>query len=147
MSRASQEILVAYSLGSCIGVALYDAKTRVGGLLHAMLPSSHMDRAKARLRPGLFVDTGLLALLERFRACGGEPRRAIVKIAGGAEAPASSALFRIGERNCVAIRRALWRHGLRLAAAWLGGKQPKTVQLCVGSGQVRIRSRGKEVDL
>ena len=41
------EVLVTYSLGSCIGLSLYDPVARVGGLLHAMLPLSSLDPVKA----------------------------------------------------------------------------------------------------
>jgi chemotaxis protein CheC len=32
------EVLVAYGLGSCVAVCLYDPAARVGGMLHALLP-------------------------------------------------------------------------------------------------------------
>ena len=32
--------LVTYSLGSCIGVAIWDRETRVGGMIHYMLAES-----------------------------------------------------------------------------------------------------------
>ena len=37
--------LISYGLGSCIGVSLYDPQTKVGGLLHIMLPDSTQARA------------------------------------------------------------------------------------------------------
>jgi hypothetical protein len=58
--------LVTYALGSCLGVAVYDPVARVGGMLHAMLPSSEVDPARAAALPALFVDTGVPEL---FRAC------------------------------------------------------------------------------
>jgi len=35
-----QDELVTYSLGSCIGVSLYDPAAQAGGMLHYQLPSS-----------------------------------------------------------------------------------------------------------
>ena len=32
--------LISYGLGSCIGIALFDPITKVGGLAHIMLPDS-----------------------------------------------------------------------------------------------------------
>ena len=40
-------LIVTYSLGSCLGVTIYDPVAKVGGLLHAMLPDSTIDPAKA----------------------------------------------------------------------------------------------------
>jgi len=46
-SADPHEQLVAYSLGSCIGVALYDPVAKVRGLPHFMLPDSRMDRTSS----------------------------------------------------------------------------------------------------
>ena len=37
--------LVTYALGSCLGVTFYDEKRRIGGLLHAMLPTATRSTA------------------------------------------------------------------------------------------------------
>ncbi len=34
------DTLVTYALGSCVGICLYDAEKKIGGLAHIMLPSS-----------------------------------------------------------------------------------------------------------
>ena len=41
----SPDGLTTLGLGSCVGVALRDPITKVGGLLHAMLPDSKIGRA------------------------------------------------------------------------------------------------------
>jgi chemotaxis protein CheD len=65
VSNNQAMILTTYSLGSCLGVTIYDPVSRVGGLLHAMLPDSSINAAKAAEQPAMFVDTGIGAL---FRA-------------------------------------------------------------------------------
>jgi len=40
ISRDPREVLIAYGLGSCIGVSAYDAQTRVAGMVHVLLPDS-----------------------------------------------------------------------------------------------------------
>src|SRR5450756_2144113 len=55
---ASAEI-VTYSLGSCLGITIYDPLKKIGGLLHLMLPASNIDHAKAAEMPYMFVDTGV----------------------------------------------------------------------------------------
>ncbi len=47
-SQDETEVLVAYSLGSCVGVALWDAEYRLGGMAHVFLPYS---RAAANREP------------------------------------------------------------------------------------------------
>ena len=66
VSNQPDEILITYSLGSCIAVMVYDPIANVGGLLHYMLPESSMDPEKARSKPAMFADTGIPAL---FKQC------------------------------------------------------------------------------
>ena len=44
VSNNPSAVLTTYSLGSCIGVTIYDPVTRAGGLLHAMLPGNYSGR-------------------------------------------------------------------------------------------------------
>ena len=55
-------ILISYGLGSCIGISLYDPQTKIGGLLHIMLPDSSQSRATDN--PAKFADTGIPLMLE-----------------------------------------------------------------------------------
>ena len=46
------DVLVTYSLGSCVGLSFYDPVAGVGGLVHCMLPLSRIDTAKAKAKGG-----------------------------------------------------------------------------------------------
>ncbi len=48
VSNRNGDTIVTYSLGSCIGLAIYDPKVKVGGMLHYMLPNSAIDPEKAK---------------------------------------------------------------------------------------------------
>ncbi|HWB53457.1 MAG TPA: hypothetical protein VG722_04665, partial [Tepidisphaeraceae bacterium] len=50
-SSSKEDMLITYALGSCIGVALYDVKTGVGGMLHYQLPSSSEHPVRREERP------------------------------------------------------------------------------------------------
>ncbi len=91
-------MLVTYALGSCIAVALYDPVAKAGGLLHYMLPESAIDAAKAAANPFMFADTGIPRLIEVLRAAGGEPKRMVVRLAGGAPG--------LGQRRSLSDRQA-----------------------------------------
>lgn len=56
-------VLVTHSLGSCIGLTVYDPVEKVGGLLHYMLPDSTKS-SKGKDRPFMFADTGIPLLYE-----------------------------------------------------------------------------------
>jgi len=46
VSSNPEDTLITYSLGSCIGVVIYDPAAKVAGLLHYMLPESTVDPEK-----------------------------------------------------------------------------------------------------
>ena len=75
--------IVTYSLGSCLGVAIYAPVKNIGGLLHLMLPDSKIDAAKAVSAPFMFVDTGVPRLFHAAYNLGADRNRLVVKVAGG----------------------------------------------------------------
>ncbi len=144
VSADPDAVLITHALGSCLGITVYDPVTRVGGMLHAMLPDSTIDPAKAGLNPAMFVDTGVPHL---FRACyelGGQKIRMQVHVAGGStiRTARSEDYFRIGERNFVALRKLLWRNNVLLKAYDVGGTRSRTLTLALGDGDVIVRSDG-----
>lgn len=141
VSRDPGEVLVAYGLGSCIGVTVYDSQVRVGGMVHVLLPDSEGKTPDPR-EPGRYADAGIDLLVKRLAEMGAVPRRLLVKIAGGAAVlgPANAEKFKIGERNAEAIRERLKRHGLTPAAADVGGVRGRTLEVYVGSGKTFVRT-------
>ncbi|MGF1633705.1 MAG: chemotaxis protein CheD [Phycisphaerae bacterium] len=147
VSRSAGDALITYSLGSCIGVAVWDPTSLVAGLLHFQLPTSTMDPERSRNAPMMFADTGLTWLLDAMKAAGANSRRLKVKIAGGAKMLDSASTFDIGRRNHTAIRKVLWQQGLFVDAEDCGGNQPRTMSIEVASGRVVLKSRGQTADL
>lgn len=135
--------LVAYGLGSCVALALWDPLTKVGGLAHFMLPGGSAGGG-----PVKFVEPGMDTFLTAFEAHGGSARRAQIKAAGGAAmlAFAASAL-QIGLRNAQAVESALSGRGLALHATDLGGNSGRTVQLDVATGRLHVKSVKKTADI
>src|SRR5688572_20978100 len=88
--------LATYSLGSCIGLSLYDPLKKVGGMLHCQLPTSTMDAERARQAPLMFADTGIAWLLAEMEAMGAVKRRMQVKLAGAAQMLNDASIFNIG---------------------------------------------------
>lgn len=149
VSAVPDDELVTYALGSCLGVAIHDPEACVGGLLHAMLPLSSADPDRAVQNAAVFVDTGVPAL---FRACyemGAKKERMVVKVAGGASLTPveQDDLFQIGTRNMVVLRKLLWKNGVLLRAQDIGGRLSRTLSLCVGTGEVLVKSSGKVYEL
>ncbi len=144
VSTIVSETIITYALGSCLGITAYDPISRVGGLLHAMLPTAAIDAAKARESPFIFVDTGFPLLMEECERAGARRERLVLKAAGGACARGKEEddFFQIGKRNFVVLKKILWQNGLMLKAYDVGGNQSRTLSLEIRSGSVLLKSNG-----
>ena len=142
VSNDPGHVLVTYALGSCIAVAIHDPTVGVGGLLHFMLPDSALDRVKAAKNPFLFADTGIPLLFRTAYEKGASKHRLRVQVAGGAQVLDASGTFNIGERNYLALRKILWKAGVRIHNEAVGGAASRTVRLEVLSGKFWLRTPG-----
>jgi chemotaxis protein CheD len=139
--------LVTHALGSCLGLAIYDPEVKVGGLLHAMLPLSKINKEKAKSNPFMFVDTGVPALFKTLYEMGAQKNRLVVKAAGCGNPLGKNEMFKIGERNYTLLKKLLWKNNVLLTAEDVGGTKSRTVRFDVSTGQVIISSGGEESDL
>lgn len=140
----SPDILVTFALGSCVGICLYDARIKLGGLSHILLPSSS---AQAPLTtPYRFADSAIPLLLRRMEGMGAKRSFIKAKIAGGAQMFASTgnaALSNIGERNVQAVRAALHSLGIPIIAEDTGKNFGRTLYFHTEDGTMRIQSATK----
>jgi chemotaxis protein CheD len=141
-SNDSSAQLVTYSLGSCLGVTVYDPVRKAGGLLHLMLPDSSINLQKASTEPFMFVDTGTPRLFKAVYNLGAERSRVIIKVAGGAQFFGPNRSFNIGERNFDALRKLLAQNGYSFQAQDIGGVCSRTLRLDLSDGNVSISSPG-----
>ena len=136
-------ILSTYSLGSCLGIAIYDPVARVGGLLHAMLPDSTIDAHKAANQPAMFIDTGIPALFRAAYDLKAEKYRLKIYVAGGAQIMDSGGFFNIGRRNYDALSALFTQHGLKAQAEEIGGMVNRTMYLNIATGEVSLKTSGQ----
>lgn len=140
----SPDILTTLGLGSCIGLTLYDPVTKVGGLVHYMLPDS--TKLKNNSNIAKFGDTGIKELLRQVLANGASQRRLVAKIAGGAkmfEVSGLSAVGNVGERNAEMAKEMLKQLGIPLIAEDTGLNFGRTVELNCENGEFLIKAVGK----
>ena len=142
VSNDSSAELATYSLGSCLGITLYDPARKVGGLLHVMLPDSRTDPIKAASTPFMFVDTGVPRLFQAVFSLGAERRRLVTKVAGGAQPLDGNGVFNIGERNHQALIGLLAGNGYAIYGQDVGGISSRTLRLDLTTGKVTITSPG-----
>ncbi|CCH49396.1 chemotaxis protein CheD [Pseudodesulfovibrio piezophilus] len=145
-STNPEDIIITYSLGSCLGVTAYDPKARIGGMVHCLLPTSNTAREKARDNPFMFVNTGVVMMVQQLISAGAAKNRLIFKAAGGANMRNDN-LFNTGARNFAALEKLFQRNEVRLTANNVGGTIPRTLLLHLDTGRVIVRSFGEDVEI
>jgi chemotaxis protein CheD len=147
VSASAEDVLMTYSLGSCIAVALYDPAARVGGMLHFQLPTASADPERGKERPLMYADTGMQTLMSKMIQQGAEKRRIQVRLAGGASMLNDSGLFDIGRRNHASIRKILWQNSMLIKAEHVGGNMARNMQLSVEDGTVLVKRNNEVIAL
>lgn len=140
----SPDSITTLGLGSCVGIALRDPITKIGGLAHIMLPDSKLIRNNSNVPK--FADTGILELVRQIVEKGANQGRLVAKIAGGAQMFAlqsKSDLVRIGERNVEATKKILAELKIPLLAEDTGDCYGRTVVFYPETGDFMIRAVGK----
>lgn len=145
VSNDLESTLITYSLGSCIGITIYDPVAHVGGMLHFMLPDSRLDQVKSRKNPYMFADTGIPPLFKNAYKLGAKKQRMRVIVVGGAQVHDQNGFFNIGKRNYMAVRKILWRNNVMIDYEDVGGNVNRTLKLAIKTGQAWIKTPGQGV--
>lgn len=140
----SPDGITTLGLGSCVGIALRDPVSKIGGLAHVMLPDSTAIRNNSNIPK--FADTGIEELVRRVVAKGANRTRLVAKIAGGAQMfsfQSKSDMVRVGERNVEACKQKLSQMRIPILAEDTGDCYGRTVVFYPETGDFVIRSVGR----
>ena len=135
--------IITYSLGSCIGIAIYDSAALVGGIAHFMLPDSNLDKEKAMKKPFMFADTCIPKLFKAAYKLGGKKERMRVVLVGGSQILDQKGFFNIGKRNHMAARKIFWKNKVLIDYEDVGGNSNRTIKLEVKTGRIILKVSGK----
>ena len=133
--------LSAEAVGSAIVVLVFDPVASIAGMLQAMLPSARLDARRAALDPGMFVDSGIVALLEAIHAAGAVRERCRVHLIGAAEPrliTAGKPGLTVGKRNIDAACAKLKEHGMSIEGRHTGHGEIHGVRFVIGTGAITI---------
>ncbi len=131
-------VLVTPALGSCVGVTLWDAFARRGGMGHIMLPSPSETCMSGLV--DRFASVAVPKLAQQV-AGGSSVRRLVAKIAGGSTMFAvDNTVMSIGARNVLEVKRQLALLRIPLVAEDTGGAHARTMELRLDTGLVIVRS-------
>ena len=145
-SRDPQDVLVAYGLGSCLGIGMFDPAVKMAALLHAILPV-HPNPNGSPEQAAKYVNTGIASLLEILSRAGSDRKRLIVRVAGGANmlvAPGFSQVLNIGSRNVESALATMASLNLKINSQEVGGNIGRTVRFYVADGRMTIRTMGNQ---
>ncbi len=142
------DAIMTIGLGSCVGIAIRDKTSKIGGLVHIMLPSSLEVKSNANIAK--FADTGIPELVKRLEAKGAVRSRMVAKIAGGARMFAfqsKSELSAVGERNVEATKKVLADLRIPIIAEDTGENYGRTVTFFPETGDYEIKAVGKPLKM
>jgi len=142
ISNNPDDTIMTFSLGSCIGLVVYDPATRVGGILHYMLPESSIDKSKARKNPFMFADTGIPRLFKATYQYDAKKNRMKVYVFGGAQILDQSGFFNIGKRNYMALKKMFFKNKVLIDKEQVGGEVNRTVRLEIKTGEIFVKTSG-----
>ncbi|HKK90492.1 MAG TPA: chemotaxis protein CheD [Desulfobacteraceae bacterium] len=142
VSNTPGDTITTYSLGSCIGLAVFDPVAKAGGMLHYMLPESKLDREKAAARPFMFADTGIPRLFKSVYRLDALKKRMEVSVFGGAQILDQNGFFNIGKRNHMALKKIFFKNKVLITHEDVGGNVNRTIRLDISTGSIFVKTSG-----
>ena len=133
----SPEQLSCLGLGSCVAIILYDPQTRVGGMVHVLLPKAP---PKVDVE-GKYADTGVRRLVREMTINGASKDRVVAKLVGGAQMfkNLNVQVANIGRFNVLEARKALRELQIRIVAEDIEGDRGRSARLDSATGQVTVQ--------
>lgn len=137
--------ITTLGLGSCVGVVLYDKITKIGGMVHVVLPDS---KKLPNINKAKFADTGAEELLNKMVAAGANRSSIVAKMAGGAHMFGginANDTLKVGKRNAFMCKIAILKLKLPLLAEDVGGNHGRTIELNTNDGSLTVKTVGKGI--
>lgn len=139
--------ITTLGLGSCVGIALRDPVTKIGGLAHIMLPDSTSIK-NSQQNIAKFADTGIEELVRQMTAIGANRTRIVAKIAGGAMMfkfeGSTNSTMQVGQRNVEAVKAKLGQMRIKILAEATGENYGRTVIFYPETGDFHIKAVGRK---
>lgn len=134
------------TLGSCMGIVLYDPDLKIGGISHIMLANDTTGK-DSKLYPFKYGETALPLLIKMMADAGSRPGAYSARIFGGSsmfKGLNSSFLQNIGDGNIAIVRQFLINNKIPLVLEDVGGHDGRTISLYLDDGRVLLKKSGIE---
>ncbi len=138
--------LITRDLGSCVGIAMWDSQTGIGGLLHIMLPQYDPSEHTRTLELAKYADTGIDELVKALVSQGAKRTRLNAKLAGAAHMFKIASVPEsrdISSQNLAAVQKKLSELDIPVVASEVGGYTARTMVFEPESGMLIITEPGK----
>ena len=134
--------LKTFGLGSCLGVALFDERVGVAGLIHIKRPVMSDQDSTER---ATFADSGIRLLCSKMEERGTSRRNITAKLAGGADIcgftyTKSDDSGGIGTQNIEAAVDTLSELNISIVGKDVGGEEHRTVCLIGSTGELIVET-------
>lgn len=132
------EQLSCLGLGSCVAVVVYDPTTKIGGIVHVLLPQAPNPCEC----PEKYADTGTRKLVLEMIANGANKEKLVAKLVGGAQMFPGMNLYvmDIGKQNAMEARRTLRELGIRIVAEDLEGNRGRSAHFDPETGRIVVQT-------
>ncbi|MFC4449505.1 chemotaxis protein CheD [Halorussus aquaticus] len=128
--------LVAYGLGACVGLAVYDPENAVGGLAHAMLPRRSDGDGTS---DGKYVDAAVEQMLREAVSAGASYAALEGYVVGGSDLLDLTELPReVSDDNVATAREAFAELDVPVEGSDVGGGRGRTVEFDTGTGRIAV---------
>jgi chemotaxis protein CheD len=133
--------LVTLGLGSCVGLVLYDAAAKIGGMVHIMLPAA--PKGAQNFNASKFADTAVDELIRQMVQFGAMRGRLVAKLAGGAHmfsAMSHADFMNVGERNVQVCKKRLKELSIAIIGEDTGSTSGRSVEFSCETGVLQVRT-------
>jgi chemotaxis protein CheD len=134
------------TLGSCIGIVLYQPELKIGAISHIMLSNDPMGKDKIK-NPGKYAETAVPKLIEDFEKEGCKIGTFSARIFGGSSMfknITSQFLQHIGENNITFVREILGKYNVPILIEDVSGHEGRTISLYLDDGRILLKKAGTE---
>ncbi len=138
VSSAPNEVIET-CLGSCVGIALYDSLSHIGGMVHIVLPQGSEE--KETNAPTKYAHSGIPYLIKEMLKAGASKERLEATIAGGASIVQDTDI-NIGQRNITKVKEILKQENIPILKEDIGGNFGRLLRLYIRDGTTEIKFIG-----
>ncbi len=134
------------TLGSCIGIVLYDPEQKIGAISHIMLAKDPTGKDSLK-SPHKYGETALPELIKMMQEAGSSIGQFNCRMFGGAsmfKGINSNFLQNIGEQNIAIVKKFMEEKKIPIIVEDIAGNEGRTISLYTEDGRILLKKAGME---